>query len=340
MTENSPSKRQISKQHQILIFFLICGALFLSIFFVFLCINENNAIEARYFARVDYAGQAIKNAVQVTNSAMFAYESRYDGALSVILNDFNESFVRANGDPDEIDLNALKQEYEVIHPPGVALYIIDSTNTIIASTQEAEIGYAFSDIPEFAYELQEIYLNHKAVLDVTTRNHASGEMYKYGYLSSGAHDYLLEVGIALPDLSTPYVTRYASIDPNIITTLSTVFLFSKNADLQDLGSHEQAVIYLPERVNYISRAFSGQESFSVYIPEEDKRVDYFFIPYPDDGAPSHSFVSLVLEVTTDITPLHDEIFHNTLFFTIIGIICVLVFISMNVFIIRFAVDLE
>ena len=319
-----------------MIFVLICGILFISLIFTFLCVNGNKSIETQYFAQVDYTGHAIKNAIQVTNNALFAYESRYDGILEVILNDFNESFIRANGDPDKIDLNALKREYEALHPPGVALYILNSTNTIIASTQEREIGYAFTNIPEFAYELQQIYLNHEAVLDATTRNQASGEMYKYGYLSSDAHDYLLEIGIAIPDFFLPDETRYISIDPNIITTSNTIFLFSKGANLQNnpekglikLGNREQVLTTLPERTSYISRAFSGKNSFSIYIPEENIRIDYFFIPYPAEDAPSRSFVSQVLEVTTDLTPLHEKISQNSLFFTFIACICNLVLISM------------
>ena len=348
MKEYLSLDRQMSKSYRLLIFALICGTVFISLCFFVLCINENKEIEAQYFAQINYTGRAVKNAVQLANIAIFAYESRYEERLNVILNDFNDSFIRANGDPTYIDLNALKQEYEEIHPSGVTLYILDSTNTIIASTQEREIGYAFSNIPEFAYELQQIYRNREAVLDVTTRNHDSGEMYKYGYLASDAHDYLLEVGIAMPEFSLPDKTRYEDINPNIITTSSTVFLFSKRANLQNdpekglikLGDREQVLTNLPDRANYIAKAFSGKNSFSVYIPEENIQIDYFFIPYPAEDAPSRSFVSQVLEVTTDMTPLHEKIFKNIRFFIIIIIIYDLALISMGLFIIKFIGDLK
>jgi hypothetical protein len=319
---------------------------FISLFLYVLCSNANNEIEAQYFAQINYTGLVIKNGVQVANNAVFMYESRYDGIIKVILADFNESFVLAHGDPDKIDLNALQQKYEGIHPPGVALYILNSTNTIIASTQEKEIGYTFSNIPEFVYELQQIYLEKKTVLDVTTRNHASGEMYKYGYLASDAHDYLLEIGIAMPDFLAEGEPRYKGLDTGQLMTSDTIFLFSKNANLQNdpekgllkLGDREPVLTNLPDRANYISRAFSGKTSFSVYISEENIQIDYFYIPYPAEDAPSRSFTSQVLEVTTDMTPLHKKTSQNRLLFLTIGIICDLVLISMGLLIIKLSGD--
>jgi len=299
----------------------------------------------RHLARIDYTGDAIKNAIQVANNVMYAYESRYDDRLRTTLHSFNEKFIQAYGDPDQIDLDTLKQEYETMHSFGVALYILDNTNTIIASTEKTEIGYQFSHIPEFAEELTQIYENKKTVLDITSRNQQSGEMLKYGYISSYDHDYLLEAGITISDLFIPDHKRYVSLDPNIITTPNSVFLFSKRAvfeqdpesGLLQLGSGEQALPPIPGRVDYLSRVFSEKKQFSIVIPEENKRIDYYFIPYPAADAPSRSFASQVLEVTTDLTPLHEEIFQNTLFFIIITIFCDAVLIGMGLIIIRFIV---
>ena len=345
MTKNSPLSMQVSKSYQILIFALICGVVFITAFFAILCVNENKAIEMRHLARIDYAGDAIKNAIQVANNVMYAYESRYDDGLIHILHDFNEKFIQVYGDLDQIHLDALKQEYEIIHPQGVVLYILDSKNTIIASTNPAEIGYNFSNIPEFAEELTQIYNAKWAVLDITSRNQQSGEMLKYGYISSYDHDYLLEAGIAVSDLFIPDDSRYTNLDPNIITTPNSVFLFSKSAVLEQnpdkgllqLGGSEQTLPDFTKRVDYISRAFSEKSIFSIDNFEEKKRINYYFISYPAEDAPSHSFASQVLEVTADLTPLHDEIFRNTLILSIITIICDLVFISMILIIIRFVV---
>jgi PAS domain-containing protein len=265
--------------------------------------------------------------------------------LRIILHDFNEKFVQASGIPDQIDLETLKQEYGAMHPQGVALYVIDSTNIIIASTETAEIGYDFSNVPDFSYELTHIYESKKAVLDITSANQHSGEMFKYGYISSYDHDYLLEVGITISDLFIPDHSRYASLDPNIITTPNSVFLFSKMAilakdpeqGLLPLGIGEQVLPDFPERINYLSRAFSEKENFSIYLPEESKHINYYFIPYPAEDAPARSFSSEVLEVTTDLTLLYEEIFQNTLFFIILAIICDGVFIGMGLIIIKLVV---
>ena len=343
MTNNSPPSRQISKSYQILILALICGLVLITTFFVFLCITGNNEIVARHLAKIEYIGDAIKNAIEVANNVMYAYESRYDDRLRYILHDFNEKLVQV-GDPDHLDLDALKQEYEAIYSFEVTLYILDNTNTIIASTDEAEIGVHFSEAMEFGKELTQIYTDKKEVLDITTRNQQSGEMLKYGYIASDEHDYLLKVGLAISDLFIPDHRRYVDLDPNIITTPHNVLLFSKQAVLRQdpeqgllpLGSGEQTVPYLPERLDYLSKAFS-ERGFKVSIPEENKHIDYFFISYPSLDAPSRSYADQVLEVTVDLTPLHEEIYRNTLIIFILTIICGAVFIGMILLLIKLVV---
>jgi len=345
MTTKSPHPKKISKSYQILIFTFICSLVLITFFFVSLGINEVEAIEAQYFARIDYTGEAIKNAIEATNNAMYAYESQYDEILVGILHDFNEKFTLAHGDPDLIDLDTLKQEYEIINPLGVHLYILDSTNTIIASTHAVEVGYDFSNVPNFADELSRIYHENRLVLDATAPNQHSNEIHKYGYIASENHEYLLEVGIAMPDISTPAKSQYEGLDPNIITTPNTVFLFSKSAVLLNdpekglvkLGTDDQVLTDWPLRMDYISRAFAEKRSFSIHIPEENRRVDYYFIPYPGEDAPSRSFVSQVLEVSTDLTPFHQAIFQRTFIIIVITIICVVLFIGMGFVITRLVV---
>jgi len=53
MLKNSHSSRWISKPYQILILSLICGVVFITAFFAFLCMNENKAIETRYLTRIE-----------------------------------------------------------------------------------------------------------------------------------------------------------------------------------------------------------------------------------------------------------------------------------------------
>lgn len=346
MTKNSSRTRRISKSYLLLILALVCGTVLITICFASFCISENKNIESNYFARSTYNGEAIKNAIYLTNKVRYAYESQYDAKLVFLLNDFQEQFSLVEEDPSQIDLEEIKQKDLALHPEGVNLYIIDDTNTIILSTEPSEIGYDFSNAPYVSKRLSQIRDGSQMVFDVTSRSQFSGEMCKFGYLPSHGHKYLLEIGISLPDISILEKPVYAGLDANIITTPNTVFLFGQDAVFQEdpqkglvnLGTHENVLTEFPERLDYLSQAFSMQESFSVCLPEENKCVDYYFIPYPASDAPSYAYVSQVLEVTTDIATLHLNVLKNTLLFVIITIICDSVFISMVLLIIWYVVQ--
>ena len=346
MTEKSPLSKRISKSYLILLFALICGIVFITILFASFCISENKNIESNYLAKIAYTGEAIKNAIHVTNTARYAYELRYDERVKVFLDDFYAQFSLAGGDPYQIDLEELQLKYQELHPQGVTLYILDDTNTIIASTEPEEIGYDFSEIPEFANELSKIRNGDKMVIDVTSLNSYSWMMSKYGYIPSSNNDYLLEIGLIMSDFSLPVRPLYAGLDVDVITTPNTAFLFARGAEIQQnpeeglvkLGRSENVLTEFPERMKYLSRAFLQEESFSVHLPGEEKRVDYHFISSSPRDAPSRAFVSQVLEVTTDFTPLQQDILQNTFFFIMITLICDGVFICMGLLIIWYVVN--
>ena len=207
---------------------------------------------------------------------------------------FLEEYERAGGDPSQMNLPALKDEFG----GDMDLYIINSSGVIEYTTYPPDRGLDFRNVPGFYDELTRMRLGDEFSPDRVVYEPATGQVRKYAYMPTPDHRYLLELGLA-PDAfmeernrlrSQESTQEFVAMNP-YLDSIRVYDIFGNPVGMPDGSADARTREFVTGTV------IPGRTDQEVQDAEHQKRIRYLFVDLKDPDYPSDP--SVVVELTYD-----------------------------------------
>ncbi len=171
---------------------------------------------------------------------------------------------------------------------NVNLYVIDSANTVIATTNESDLGLSFAKYPDFVQYLDEVRAGGEFSTSRITQSIVEGNITKFCYLPSSDGKYIFEAGSVIENKS-----RY---DSNIDFNNFEYQLLEENNFIDNIQLYDyQGLSYKKDdngdnlrmdasKEKYFRQALDTLETVKVLGEYDDRTAYYEYIPYEIMGA--------------------------------------------------------
>lgn len=227
MKNNSFLTPHPSYARRVSIVFSIFMVLFIILLALFTYIIFMDRIDVSYQKSHEQAEETMASTVILSQNAMEMYDSKYDYLLEDRLQQFRNAYEVAGSRVETIDLEDLKHSMSEGSKGQFDLFIFNQSGYIEYATYKPDLYRNFSEFPEFAATLKKIREGNEIQVDPWIRYYAnSSEYWKYGFIPTNDHKYILEVGYRNPD---------------VISTRQEVLKKYKNLSAEALN--ESGVIY-------------------------------------------------------------------------------------------------
>jgi HAMP domain-containing protein len=136
--------------------------------------------------------QNIEEAIRLKDALWNTYDASLNEQMRQGLELVSEEYERTGGDPDRMDLSAIKKHIG----NDFDIYIIDDAGVIVYTTYSPELGMDFKTIPSFYQYLTKIRNDEGFFPDrIVNELMGEGKFRKYAYQPTPDHKYILELGL-------------------------------------------------------------------------------------------------------------------------------------------------
>lgn len=312
----------------VLIVILISGLSLVSYY------NTKSVLQDQFFEDIDQSRLYLANNLMLIKSAEMIYDSKYDYELKKASEVFLEEYIRSDGDPAMIDLESLKTRLSDQLGGDVDLFIINSGGFVEYTTYPADLGLDFSEItPDFYESLTKIREGDEFVADTRVKSiNDPSRKFKYTYMPTPDHMYILELGSTNPPLEEgPVVLSYYNIveeqiklNPAIVTIEFYDLLFDSviftSEDEKPLG-----LTYYDQ----IIEVRQSRQDMRIVDPSGNSIIDIYYFDLLADDLPSGNTLNVVAlaEYSTDtLAERIDNARMNSLLISLLMIMVVLLII--------------
>lgn len=237
----------------------------ISIFFIFIvvisCITYfytiNQVLDdfnnTRFQAEKTFVSSAI-----LTEYGIESFDAQYDFLLHDRLLSFLQAYQEKRDNPASIDLETLKKKVSTGAPGEIELYLINKEGVIDYTTYKKDYKLDFSQFPDFSSSLTNIRLGNEFRSDPWIRDFDDAQVYwKYGYLPTDDHAYILELGLRDVNYSRMHLEMISQLKKITgeglnIPGLIHVELYDKAHRKQIIGSE-----YTGQNISSLTGLFSG-----------------------------------------------------------------------------------
>lgn len=132
----------------------------------------------------------------LTEYGVESFDSQYDFLLHDRILSFHKSYQKNRNNPWLINLQSLKKELSQGVPGEIELFMINKKGIVDYTTYKPDYKKDFSQYNDFFSSLDRIRKGTDFKSDPWIRDYTDGTIYwKYGYLPTDDHEYLLEIGL-------------------------------------------------------------------------------------------------------------------------------------------------
>ncbi len=283
----------------------------------------------------------LEESLLLADRGLRLYDSSLDSQLEEAFSGYLDAYNRSAGDIGRINLTNLKESLNTGLSGHLDLYIINESGVIVASTVPSVMHLDFRHYPDFYQAITRIrqgdgFVADRIVRSVvnTTEGTVSGQLRKFAYMPTPDHAYLLELGLILEEFESQrselsYVEVTQSIQA-MNPSIERIRIFDINRNLlitQGVIPHTDVDRELLEEV------FSTGRDREVTEPDRKYLLHYVYIDLHESSTASD--MSMVAEITYTLEPLNNALSHMLLYYSLIGIIAVVMGIALAYFIARF-----
>jgi two-component system sensor histidine kinase BarA len=230
-------------------------------------------------------------AVNLVDAGLKLFDKTLDRQMEEGFRLFIAEYERAGRDPAKMDLARVKEELG----GEMDIYIINESGVIEYTTDPADLGLDFRQLPDFYERITEIRLGDSLVADRAVPSLASGELRKYAYMPSPDHRYLFELGLE--------GTEFRQERTALKYRVAARELVDENPDVLDIrifGSQGEMIVgeAHPDddrRLELVRRAYHERTTLEVENTTAGEQIRYLFVDMTDLDYVSD--MSLVVELT-------------------------------------------
>ena len=316
-------KKQLSLQSSFAFaIFLVFILLTVSVSIILYSSVEENSI-SQFEEKMDQTAISVTHSAILTDKGLILYEKAYGQQLEDGFVPFLEAYEQSGGNPAAMDLDALKSEIIRFSDWEIDLYVINESGVIEYSTFEPDIGFDFSTIPEFYASLTTLREGDEFSADRVCASFSDPEnLYKYAYLPTPDHQYLLELSFSSESFmegrkNFPYTAISDMLmeeDPSLLSVsiFSTTYRRVTGNGVTAEG----------DTLTNVKQVFADHSGFDIIDKPNESISRYIYIDLTNDEYPSSSQMNLVGELVFSTQPLQDSLnmlLFNVIFLCLLGI---------------------
>lgn len=132
----------------------------------------------------------------LTEYGLESFDAQYDFLLKDRTSTFFEAYKSHRSNLSSLNLSALKRQMSAGVPGDIELYLVNSSGVVEYTTYKKDYLMDFSNYPDFFSSLTKIRQGNEFITDPWIRDFSNPRLYwKYGYLPTDDHEYILEIGL-------------------------------------------------------------------------------------------------------------------------------------------------
>lgn len=271
----------------------------------------------------------------MTEFGLESFDAQYDFLLRDRMLLFKQEFNDHQSDPSLLDLLTLKKDLQKGITGDIELFIINKKGVVEYTTYQRDLGLNFSQFSDFFSSLTEIRLGNRYKSDPWIQDYYNSSLYwKYGYLPTDDHSYILEIGLRNEE--------YSQLHKDIVSQFKN--LMKEALQIPDLlyveiydKAHRKRTIMPDYKVNLseitgilnsqkldtiLNQTFTSKRSSLIHNNENKQQISIQYVDLSSTKSASgaeRSFVGILVFSTASI--------ENTIFWYRIGFI-IATFISL------------
>jgi len=239
---------------------------------------------------------------------------RMQGGFALFLQDYE----RTDGDPSEMDLQALKERLG----GSLDLYIINASGVIEYTTYPPDRGLDFREVPGFYDEITRMRLGDNFSPDRVVYEPATGQVWKYAYMPTPDHRYLFELGL-VPDTlveernrlrSQESTQEFVTLNPHL-ESISVYDIFANPVGETDDPADAET------RDLITGTIVTGRMDYKVQDTGQNKQIRYLFIDLKDPNYPSDP--SVVVELTYNTALIQSQLDQMLVYRAAVAVLAIL-----------------
>lgn len=166
-------------------------------------------LDASYQISREQAEKAMLSTMLLTQNGIVTYDSKYDYLLQDRLNHFREAYDIAGENIGDINIEQVRASLSEGVEGRLDLFIINKTGCVEYTTYEPDLNKNFSEFPDFSASLVKVREGNEFKSDPWIRSSVNAsEYWKYGFLPTKDHQYVLEIGYRNPDAVSTRLDEY------------------------------------------------------------------------------------------------------------------------------------
>lgn len=240
--------------------------------------------------------------MQTVDKAYLYFDESYTEKMEKELKSLR-NYYKKNPEVETWDIAAIKERTEM------EFYIIDTTNTIIKTTYQPAQGLDFNECCEkFAKLLNERRAQETFVSDGLDNSAATKDLWKYGYIATADHQYILELGVPLSDTqlfkSFNFFDSSASLKEKY-NDLKDIRIISSEGFFLESSDDKESIHDMPKtwQSTYNKAVESGKAQRYESELKNGKKMIYRFKPYTAENRRGNSTDRVIYTAYTNDTEM-------------------------------------
>jgi two-component system sensor histidine kinase BarA len=255
----------------------------------------------------------VQSAILV-DKGMQLFDATFDAKMERGFEGFIAEYGRCGGNPEEINLEALKQQLDAEYEGSFDLYVINADGIVEYTTCEHDRGLDFKQWPEVYQSITALREGDAFSADRVVHGfNPTGELRKFAYMPSDDHRYLLELSLTSDSFKTQRKAfSYAQIASDLVrlnpNLLSIVFYDStgRMTTFSHKGDTDEE-LWDPAAQEHVTETYENKAPVEVHDEDNETLVRYLYIDLSEGDYVSSSQMSLVAQLVYDTSLQNAEI---------------------------------
>jgi signal transduction histidine kinase len=261
----------------------------------------------------NYAESGLIGSYTLMDRDLTLFDDFFSDSLKNSFPIFLDAYNRSGGDPQKIDLDALKEQLG----GHIDLYVIDDHDQVIATTYTHDLGMNLSQFTGFSETLVKMRNGSGYYADRVTREQDTGIFRKYAYYPTPDHRYLLELGLndagfmARRNVSFVKTAQQVQADNPSLVSVRTFNIYGEQIGDRDVKVN-------PGLNELLNQVIANRSTLEVRDSANATLTRFRFVDLKNPVYASDP--SLVIEFVYTTRPLDEALFRLTLEHLLIGLL--------------------
>ncbi|MDD1729087.1 MAG: HAMP domain-containing histidine kinase [Methanospirillum sp.] len=261
--------------------------------------------------------KTVVSSVILTEYGVQSFDAQFDYLLHDRLRTLLQAYQQNRGHVNQIDLKALLQKISPDNSNKFELYLINKTGVVEYTTYQKDSNLDFSHTPDFLSSLTMIRLGNEFKSDPWIRDYHDPTIYwKFGYLPTDDHEYLLEIGLRNENYTQLHNAMFSQLKAVSVQALNIPNLVSvdmydirhrkhtlKSNHAETSKSHTSSMISGDKLDRILNQTFDSRESSIIENPEDNQIISVQYFNLSMTQSPSGSerkYVGILVFSTEEI----------------------------------------